>query len=818
MSRSAKLLAAAGIFLGLVLILAAVGGYWYLFARSFPQTSGKLQVPGLDAPVAVYRDRWGVPHIYAETSHDLFFAQGYVTAQDRIWQMEFHRRAGSGTLSQVLGAGALEADRFVRTLGWRRIAEAEVGLLDAESREMLEAYSAGVNAFIDDHRGRLPLEFTILGFEPGPWTPADTLAFAKLMAWTLGGGWENELQRARYMQSLGEEQAWEIVPVNPESDRPIVQSELAELQGLNLDRTLARAAALERVTGLGGTGLGSNNWVVAGSRSTTGLPLLANDSHLPIQMPSIWYEIHLEGGGYRMAGFTFPAAPTVLIGHNDRIAWGVTNLGPDVQDLYIERVDPENPDRYLFDGEWRDMEIVTETIPVKDRPDPVVERVRLTHHGPVINPVADQVVEALGEESAVSLRWTALEPDPGILAAFLRLNRAQNWSEFRQALSHYTAPSQNFIYADRDGHIGYQTPGRIPIRTEGHSGLLPVPGSTGEFEYEGYIPFEELPHVLDPVEGYIVTANNRVAAADYPYPISYDWAIGHRAERIAQLIQDRPQHSVEGFRQIQADTYYRPAEPFMPYLLALEPEGFLEERALNQLRGWDLRNEPDQTGASIFHTFYWKLVERTFADELGELFPDYLATPQSHLLVLSTLIEDPASPWFDDKTTPEVETRDGIVQAAFRDALDFLGRRYGDVPHDWSWRRLHTATFSHQPLGAVDPLGLLLNRGPVSPPGAAWTVFASPYSFRTLANADPVNAADPQLFSTSSISSQRIIVDLSDFGESMAMHSTGQSGIPFHPHYADMIRPWQETALHPMLWDRSEVEAETWEMLILEPA
>ncbi|MFQ5946772.1 MAG: penicillin acylase family protein, partial [Anaerolineae bacterium] len=759
MSRPAKLLAGIGIGLGLIALVAVAGGYWYLFARSFPQTTGEIEVPGLESSVAVYRDRWGVPHIYAESARDLFFAQGFVTAQDRLWQMEFHRRAGSGTLSEVLGPGALEADRFVRTLGWRRIAEAEVRLLDAESRENLEAYSAGVNAFIGGHRGRLPPEFTILGFEPHPWSPADTLAFAKLMAWTLGGNWETELLRARLVRALGEDRAWELAPVNPEGERPIVRSLSPPLGGLDLERTVARAAALDQVTGLGGSGLGSNSWVVAGSRSATGSPILANDTHLPIQMPSIWYEIHLEGGGLRAAGFSFPAAPAVLIGHNDHIAWGTTNLGPDVQDLYVEEMDPENPDRYLYDGEWQDMQILLETISVKGWPEPVVERVRLTRHGPVISPVSDQVTEILGEDAVVSLRWTALEPDPGVVVAFLRLNRARNWEEFREALSHYTAPSQNFIFADRKGHIGYQTPGKIPIRATGHAGLMPVPGWTGEYEYDGYIPFDELPHVLDPADGYIVTANNRVVGEGYPYELAHDWAIGHRAERIADLLESRPQHSVEGFRQIQADAYYRPAEPFIEHLLALQPEGFLEERAMNELRRWDLRNEPDQTGASIFHTFYWKLAERTFADELGDLFPEYLAAATKHLLVLSALMDDPTSAWFDDQTTPEIESRDEIVRAAFRDALDFLGRRYGDAPHDWGWGRLHSATFSHQPLGGVDPLGLLFNRGPVSAPGAAWTVFASRYSFAALGNADPVNAANPRLFSTSSVSSQRMIVD-----------------------------------------------------------
>ncbi len=793
-----RIIVVIGIVVLLVVLLISLGGY-LLLRRSFPTIEGTVQVAGLKAPVEIYRDRWGIPHIYAQNVEDLFFAQGYVTAQDRLWQMEFNRRVGSGTLSEVLGEATLETDRFIRTIGWRRVAEEEAANLDKETRTILEAYATGVNTFID--KASLPPEFVILGFKPHPWTPADSIAWAKVMAWDLGGNWEAELFRASLIEKLGEEKANQLAPPYPADAPLIIPPEALGYQTPGIDHLLRQARQLKKVLGAQGAGLGSNNWVIDGQKSATGMPLLANDMHLGIQMPSIWYEVHLVGGGFNVEGYSFPGVPGVIVGHNEDIAWAVTNVGPDVQDLYIEKVNPANPDQYEYQGQWLEMEILEEEIEVKGE-EPVVERVCLTRHGPIITPVVEGATETL------ALRWTASEPNQISKSVFM-LNRAKNWQEFREALKHWAVPSQNFVYADREGNIGYQMPGWIPIRAQGQ-GLVPVPGWTGEYEWEGYIPFEELPHVFNPPTHYIVTSNNRVVGDDYPYFISHDWAV-HRARRLVELLESRDDLSIEDIKVIQADTYSLPAEKLLPYLLALEPEGWLQERAMNQLEGWDLHNEAQSTGAGIFQVFYLMLVNNTFADELG----DELFARTPHHLALEAMIEEPDSPWFDDVTTPERENRDDIVRRSFAEACDLLGKRFGDVPHEWAWGRLHTVTFDH-PLGAVKPLNLIFNRGPIAARGSGFTVNAAGFDYSAFAE-DLKPAEIGEVFSVQSGVSQRLIVDLSDFSNSLSIHTTGQVGIPFHKHYGDMIPSWQGVKYHPLLWEKDDIEENREGLLILEP-
>ncbi len=799
-----RIVVVIGILVLLVVLLIPLAGYLIL-RRSFPIIEGTVQVPGLKVPVEVYRDKWGVPHIYAQNVEDLFFAQGYVTAQDRLWQMEFNRRVGSGTLSEVLGEATLENDRFIRTIGWRKIAEVEAANLDPESRLTLKAYAAGVNAFID--QSILPPEFLILGFKPDPWTPADSIAWAKVMAWDLGGNWEAELLRASLIEKLGEEKANQLAPPYPADAPLVIPSEALGYQMPGIDRLLRQARRLKELLGAQGAGLGSNNWVVDGQKSATGMPLLANDMHLGIQMPSIWYEVHLVGGGVNVEGYSFPGLPGVIVGHNEDIAWAVTNAGPDVQDLYIEKVNPANPDQYEYRGQWLDMEIVEEEIEIKGE-EPVVERVRLTRHGPLITSVVEGVTETL------AFRWTALEPNQ-ILKSVMMLNRAKNWEEFREALKYWAVPSQNFVYADREGNIGYQMPGWIPIRAQGQ-GLVPVPGWTGEYEWEGYIPFEELPHDYNPPTHYIVTANNKVIGDQYPYFISRDWDIGHRAQRIREFLEAKSTLSLEDIEAIHADTYSLPAKIFLPYLLALEPEGWLQERAMSQLKNWDLNNDTDSTGAGIFQVFYLMLVKNTFADELGEeLFADYLGTRTWHHLALEAMMGEPHSPWFDDVSTPEGENRDDIVRRSFAEACDLWGKRFGDAPHEWTWGRLHTVTFDH-PLGAVKPLNLVFNRGPIPARGSGFTVNAASFDYSVFAEGlKPAEIGE--VFAVQSGVSQRLIVDLSDFSNSLSIHTTGQVGIPFHKHYGDMITPWQGVEYHPLLWEKDEIEENREGLLILEP-
>ena len=780
-----------------ILAIVLIGGSLFV-RRTFPTIDGSVKVAGLRSTVEVYRDRWGVPHIYADNAEDLFFAQGYVTAQDRLWHMEFNRRVGSGTLSEILGVATLETDRFIRALGWRRVAEEEADALSGETLTMLEAYSAGVNAFIDSHGGSLPLEFTILGVEPEPWTPADSISWAKAMAWDLGGNWEAELLRALLIDAVGEDKAAELAPPYPDDHPVIVPPGVGVDANLGIDSLLARSAELERFLS-GGPGVGSNNWVVDGSKSATGKPLLADDVHLGLQMPSIWYEVHLVGGGLNVEGYSFPGVPGVIVGHNEHIAWGVTNLGPDVQDLYLEKVNPANPDQYEYQGQWLDMETLEEVIEVSGQ-DPVVERVQLTRHGPVITSVVEDV------EEVVAFRWTALEPNR-MFDSLLMLDGASNWEEFRAALELWAVPSQSFVFADTEGNIGYQTPGLIPIRSEGHTGLLPVPGWTGEYEWQGYIPFDELPSVFNPPTHYLVTANNKVVGDDYPYVLAYDFSLGHRAQRITSQLADTDILSIEDLQRIHGDTYSYSGEVFAPYVLQIEPEGFLQERALNELRAWDYRCEAESTGATIFHVFYMELVENTFGDELGdELLTEYLTGWTWHHLALEEMIQERENPWFDDTTTPEKETRDDIVLRSFADALDYLGNRFGDVPHAWEWGRLHGVTFVHQPLGesGIAPLEMIFSRGPVEIGGSADTVNAASF--------------DPEKpYATTDGVSQRLIVDLSDFDNSLSTHTTGQSGLPFHKHYDDMIHPWQAVEYHPLHWSREMVEQNQEGLLVLEP-
>jgi len=803
-----------------VLLLGLTGfGYGFVTVRSYwPQIEGTAQADGLQAEATVIRDSWGIPHIYASNPHDLFFAQGYAHAQDRFWQMEFWRRIGSGRLAEILGESALDSDRFIRTLGWRRTAAQELELLDNESRVALEAYAKGVNAYISAHQDRLGLEFTILGltgvkFEPEPWTVLDTLTWAKVMAWDLSGNMSSELLRAHVAARLGTPAVGLVVPGYP-ADHPVIVPH--PLAGTALD-AVPDAALDTHVLG-SGDGIGSNNWVVAGNRSETGTPLLANDMHLGIQMPSIWYEIglHCDPVGpecpYNVVGYSFAGTPGVIVGHNDRIAWGVTNLGPDVQDLFIERVNPGNPNQYEFQGEWLDMEIIREEITVagQDEEDdeeeekPVVVNVRITRHGPIINDVVGGTEEewSFGWQP-LALSWTALQPGT-MVRSILLLDQASNWEEFREALSYWSVPSQNFVFADVEGNIGYQAPGRIPIRASGN-GSMPVPGWTGEYEWVDHIPFDELPRAFNPPEGYIVTANNAVVGPDYPYFISMDWAPGYRARRIVELIEADPSLSVADMQAIHGDSSPVWARDVLPYVLALPlPEEPQLAEALELLRTWDRRAMRDSAGAALFEAFRLHLIDLTFGDELGEQL--LRRARGSAAVALEDFLADEASSWFDNVTTREVETRDEILLQALEEAVEELTETLGRNVSRWRWGDLHTATFKNQSLGqsGIGPIEALFNRGPVPVDG-------------TIATVNPTNYSLNNPYTVNHIASQRQIVDVGDLSRSLSMHTTGQSGHAFHRHYDDMIDPWRNIEYHPMLWERADVEADAEGVLVLQP-
>jgi penicillin amidase len=794
----------------LILIIAIVGGVVGLLVvrRPFPQTDGNLYLPGLQAPVDVYRDEYGVPHIFASNTHDLFMAQGFIHSQDRFWQMEFSRRAGSGTLSEVLGEAALSNDIFIRTVGWHRVAREEERLLSDDELGVIESYSTGVNAYLEG-QDVYGLEFTVLSltgvqYAPDPWIPYNSLTYAKLMAWNLGGNRDAELMRAQLVAELGEPALNFLVPGYSDEAPVIVET----ASNASLD-SIPAAFTEFRPLGMG-YGIGSNNWVISGDRTETGMPILANDPHLGIQMPSIWYEIglHCEPVGpecpYNVVGASFPGVPGVIIGHNDSIAWGVTNLGPDVQDLFIERTNPDNPNQYLFNGMWRDMEIINEEIFIAGQEEPLVVQVRATHHGPIINDVVGGVESewSFGWQP-LAFSWTALQPS-SLMQSVLQIDRAQNWTEFRQALTYWDVPSQNFVYADVEGNIGYQSPGRIPIRANG-DGSIPVPGWTGDYEWVDYIPFNALPSTFNPEAGFILTANNAVVGPEYPYFLSMDWAPGYRATRIEQMLQADSSVSLDEVAEMQSDSLVVYAEDLIPYFSALEPEDIRLNDAIRLLENWDLNAQRDSAGAALFQVLQLELIDGIFADDMST---DLLERSRGRLLViLPKLCEEPYNLWWDDGETLDItEVRDEILLQALRDSVELLTETLGQDMSAWRWGDLHTATFVNQPLGqsGIAPIEALFNRGPVEVDGALSTVNNTGY---------PIGTS----YDVSVVPSYRQILDLSDWNNSRSVHTTGQSGHPYHAHYDDMIDMWRNFIYHAMLWSRAEIEASATDHLRLTP-
>lgn len=775
------LLVLVGVIVAAALVFAGIGAY--LIRRPFPIITGSLTVPGVRAPVEVIRDRWGIPHIYAQDTHDLFFAQGYIHAQDRLWQMEFNRRASSGQLSEILGVATLETDRFVRTIGLRRAAEAAAVQMDAETREALEAYAAGVNAFVLQHTAALPVEFALLRFRPQPWTPTDTLAFGGLMSWVLSGNWSSEILRAHLVSRFGAEGMRVLMPSYPD-DAPVIVPEATTYRSWNTAAVLQLHDLASSVPGIG-----SNNWVVSGSRTITGAPILANDPHLEAQMPSIWHEMHLSGGPYNVIGSTFPGIPGVIIGHNEQIAWGATNAGPDVQDLYMERFDPADPTRYLYRGQWERAKIVREEIRVKGRRDPVIETVRITRHGPIIN----SVVEGLG--AFLAMRWTALEPST-TPTSILRLDRAHTWQTFREALRLWTVPAQNFVFADRQGNIGYQLPGRIPIRAKG-DGLLPVPGWTGEYEWIRDIPFDELPSAFNPPRGYIVTANNRIVPEGYRYLIAHDWDPGFRARRIQTLLDAGPRATVDDMKAIQMDVTSLPGQMVVQALqdvhISQEPAAGL----LAELRSWDGVLRADSRPAAIYEAFRMALVPLLFKDVLGpDLYRRYLGRPDNWQLAMIRLLRDPGSRWWGP------DGHDAVVASALTDASRTLTERLGTDRARWTWGRLHVMRFVH-PIGRLPGLALIFNATAPATGGDSFTVNNGGFNVNN--------------FTQTIVPSYRQIIDLSDWDRSISIHATGQSGLPFHRHYRDFVPLWATGQYHPMLFSRARIQQQPEGTLTLAP-
>ncbi len=823
------------IFLTAIVVLAGV--YAFLTVRSsYPQLNGELEVAALDDAVTVHRDSFGIPHIYASSTADLFRAQGYVEAQDRFFQMDFWRHIGSGRLAEMFGDSQVETDRFLRALGFDTLARAELDLMPDESLQILQWYAEGVNAYLEDHSGAsLSLEYAILplqspGYEPELWEPDDTLVWAKVMSWDLSGNFRNEIARTLLADDLSTEQVDQLYPPYPE-DHPVIapagirdsgplQSAQVPPGAVTAIRSVAEGQrSVDSLTGGGFEGIGSNNWVVSGELTTTGAPILANDPHLGIQMPSIWYEVGLHctpvGAAcpFDVVGFSFAGTPGVVIGHNANIAWGVTNQSTDTQDLYIERINPENPNQYQVDGAWVDMEVRTETIDVAGG-EPVTYEVRTTRHGPIISglfaPADDleSIDTGYPEDYAIALAWQTLEPST-LVEAIIGLNQASNWDEFRTALSMWDIAAQNIVYADVEGNIGYQSTGEVPIR-QSHDGLRPVAGWDSANDWAGVVPFEEMPFIFNPEQGYIATANQPVVEPGSLPAFGIDAAYGHRAARIEQMIEERAPLDVAGMAEMQMDNQDGGAIDLVPHLLAVSSDDARVTEVQGLIGRWSqglraFQASSGSAGAAAYAATWRQVLALTFHDDLPE--DHWPGGGGRWFEVVANLLEDYEDPFWDNRSTGAVEMAPEILELAMARAQAELSGLLGDDSDDWAWGELHIARFENQSLGqsGIGPIEWLFNRT------APDRVGGGP----SLVNAVGWNAAEG--YAVDWVPSMRMVVDLADLTRSTAIHTTGQSGHAFHANYADMMEMWADGEQHPMLWGLSQAEEAAANTLILVP-
>ncbi|MFO7616318.1 MAG: penicillin acylase family protein [Bacteroidales bacterium] len=778
------------IFLVLV-FLAGVG--WLLLndirVRALPDYGKDLQLNGLDNQVEVLRDSLGIPHVYASSEKDLYMAVGYLQAQDRLWQMDLLRRVTTGRLSEIFGEDLINADLLFRSL---KMTEKSRGILEEAGPDILsalEAFSSGVNQYIESNRKRLPPEFTLLGYKPEPWLPEHSINLIGYMAWDLSTGWTNETLLEQIRQQVGNDLYDDLIP-DLLRQRTYVQPGYGEAPDLNV-----LAALAETVKAIDDLGLdvfmGSNNWAVAGSRSETGMPLLANDMHLGLMIPGIWYQMHqVVPGVINVTGVVLPGQPLVVAGHNDRIAWGFTNVMTDDADFYIETVNPEDSSEYRLDGAWHKFGVREETIRIGKK-DSVVKSIAYTHRGPVISGfkgISGQVI---------SMRWNGMEPSNELLGVFL-LNRAQNWGEFRNALTHFIAVNQNVVYADVDGNIGLQSTIGLPIR-EGIGTAL-FPGDTSAYDWKGLVPFEELPFTYNPECGYVISANNQTVGPDYPHYISSWFDLPYRADRIREMILEKEVLSISDFAAIQADQTSKMAEKFLPvYLVQLRqtdmtPTGRL---AFELLSGWNYDFDSGRPEPTIFEQFYYQLVEELALDQMQEkLFNDFIRERTLVKNFAENILGNPSSGWCDDVNTPGVtESFGDMVNRAFGKAVSSLEVKLGADPAAWEWGRVHTLTLKH-PMAQVKLIDKLFgfHSGPWPVGGSFHTV--GPYSF-PLGNPSGVDHG----------ASNRHLHSTADWDRSLTVIPTGVSGVPASEFYCNQTRMYVENRYNPDAFSREAVES-----------
>ena len=781
----------------LVIILVAILVSYRTFQKSLPKTKGTVEIPALRDKVKVYRDKNGIPHIYAQNDHDLYFAMGYTIAQDRIWQLELSRRIVNGRLSEVFGDTTLAIDKFLLTLGFKRMAGEFYNHISQKSRTIINAYTDGINHFIETNEGKFPVEFMIINSKPQLWCPEDCIALSRFVIWELSLSWYVELLTANIKEKLGTVRTDELFG-DYWSDWPIITSGKLDEYDFSYLRKITQQ--LGQITGIKTWPLGSNSWTINGSKSESGKTMLANDLHMMLSNPSRWYMAHLVAPSVNVAGFTLPGSPAIVLGFNQKIAWGFTNLMADDADFFVEQLNPSDSSQYWVNNGWQQMKVITDSIPIKGK-DTEQFTIFITQNGPIINEIHQH---AENIDRKISLRWTGQEFSDETLAIY-KLNRAGGWEDFKRAIQDFLILNQNILYCDVAGNIGYWCCGKIPIRAGSNSMLAKERNQN----WIGFVPFQELPHEFNPISGFLATANNRVTSVDYPYYISNMWEPPSRISHIKNTLQQKNNISIDDFKALQTDVY----SPFARFLI---PKISPELRKLNEhekkfkqmyefLIGWDMNVNGESVAATIFHVFFQNFLANIFYDELGKpYYQEYLFFSGFPIRTLRKIYELNLYHWFDDvHTTDHTETESEIIKKSWQDTADELEKRFGTNQIKWRWDKIHQVTFKHF-LGDQPSLKKIFNIGPLPMDGSHTTINNGSYSL-----ADPYECVIGP--------SMRMIVDMANPGKAEVINPPGQVGNPSSKHYRDQAQYWLNGFYITLETDSSVIRSSKCDLLELTP-
>jgi penicillin amidase len=768
--------------------------------RAVPDYSKVFSIEGLTDSVRVYRDSFAIPHIYAQNQADLYRVAGYLTAQDRLWQMDLLRHVTTGRLSEIFGEDLLEADILMRSL---RIQEKSEGIYEQtppELKTLFEAYSNGINQFMENNKSKLPPEFKILGYEPEPWKPVHSFNLIGYIAWDLNGSWNSEIVLHKLKNKLGEAKMAELVPSFDSTQSVIYSSSREKRDNSNWGAEFILANQQMQELGLS-VFHGSNNWAVSSAHSQSGKPLLANDMHLGLNAPGIWYPMHqVVNGELNVTGVVLPGAPFIISGHNQKIAWGLTNVMNDDIDFYKEELNPSNSNQYAFNSQWKNLEVRKEKIAVKGK-DTITKIIKFTHRGPIISSL-----KGISDET-ISMRWLGNEWSNEVRTVYL-LNRAGNWDDFKNAVKSFIAVSQNIVYADTAGNIGMYCSAGVPKRKGPAYDILP--GNTDEYDWKGLVPFDSLPHYFNPESGIAISANNKTAPIDYPYYISYWYDLPFRYNRISTLLNAKEKHSLESFREIQTDFHSTNVEYYLPVLLSILGKANFsgsEQTAFNLLKKWDGNMAADKAVPTIYETFFMKFVMNVFQDEMGDtIYREFLGDKILVRNAVHRIWKTRNSAYCNNIFTKnKIEGFDNMVISSFKMAVNELGENYGNSIEKWEWGKLHTVSINH-PLGKVWVLNKLfnLNRGPYSIGGSFHTI--EPYSYKYT-----------MPFVSTHGASQRHIYSLGNWDNSLVVIPTGISGVPASDYYCDQTSMYINKKYRNDWFSREKVAQHAKYTIVLKP-